>query len=98
MSDLTDSVIVYRVERQPDRKVFDMTGYKGQSTPDVGYFYCPYIPGAEPPRPLTDAEKNDLWVSLWLKRQDEVETTQIQKRIMRVVKGEPDVDVTDQES
>jgi hypothetical protein len=82
MSELTDSIVVYNVARDPERRVFDLTGLKGSSTIDTGYFYCPYRPG------MTDEEKDEMMLREWYDSYHNVKIpTDIQRMIMDNVKN-----------
>ena len=43
---MDDSQLIYKVYREPERRVF-VVGYRGNPVIDAGYFFCPYIPGHE---------------------------------------------------
>ena len=56
-----------------------IVGYKGNQNPDTGYFFCPYWPGM--------TQEDRLRVDAELAERSKL-PTEIQLRIMRLVKGE----------
>ena len=73
------SEIMYKVYRDPERRVFDCTllGYKGQTEFDTGMFYAPYWPG------MSDEDRLRVDAELAFQNRP---TTEIQQRIMDMVR------------